>query len=58
MLRLDMCLKTLTNAGVGEVLRNDYKEITAAIERNLITLHSGGFSKESTVSERHAGLQS
>ncbi|KAG0630854.1 hypothetical protein M758_1G208200 [Ceratodon purpureus] len=37
------------------VLRNDHKEITDAIEKNLIILHSGGFTRGSSQPDRRTG---
>lgn len=38
------------------VLRNDHKEITDAIEKNLNILHSGGFTRRSSESDKRTGL--
>ncbi|CAM6043493.1 unnamed protein product [Sphagnum compactum] len=34
------------------VLRNDHKELTSSIERNIYILHSGGFTKDSTLPQK------
>lgn len=42
--------------GFCAALRNDHKEITDAIEKNLIILHSGGFTSVSSQPDRRTGV--
>jgi 26S proteasome non-ATPase regulatory subunit 9 len=38
------------------VLRNDHKELTSSIERNIYILHSGGFTKDSALPQKRTGV--
>jgi hypothetical protein len=51
---IKLCMSVCMN--VLAVLRNDHKELTSSIERNIYILHSGGFTKDSTLPQKRTGV--